>query len=105
MTPEMIQAIVQLGFAAAVAAYLVYYQTTALNESIKANTKAVIGMQLLITELYFLMLQHDAQVRSITDATDKSDIAAAAKASYDAACGRLEQLQAKISAQLVEPRR
>ena len=65
MDPAVIENLLQLGFAAAVAGYLIYFQTTVLSSKISENTKSIIGLQMVLSELYRLLVLHDAQVRGL----------------------------------------
>jgi hypothetical protein len=92
------ESLIQLGFAAACALYLIYFMTSQIKGSIDANTNALIGLQLIQTELYKLLLQHDATVRGLLENTDNpTEAHRQATTLYMQAVSRLDQLQARIA--------
>ncbi len=92
------ESLIQLGFAAACALYLIYFMTSQIKSSIDANTNALIGLQLIQSELYKLLLQHDATSRGLMEIADNpSETHKQAVALYSQVVARLDQLQARIA--------
>jgi hypothetical protein len=92
------ESLIQLGFAAACALYLIYFMTSQIKSSIDANTNALIGLQLIQAELYKLLLQHDASVRGVDELPENSpESHRQAAAMYAQVVARLDQLQARIA--------
>jgi hypothetical protein len=92
------ESLIQLGFAAACALYLIYFMTSQIKASIDANTNALIGLQLIQSELYKLLLQHDATVRGLLEQPENpSESHKQAAALYQQVAARLDQLQARIA--------
>ena len=92
-------AVVQLGFAAAIASWLVHYVTVQLTKAISELTTQVVLLQQLTVELFQVLLTHDAQVRGVNPSAGKDSTEAAQIASkfYQAIDERLERIEAQIS--------
>jgi len=99
MTPELIQAFVQLGFAAGIATWLVYFLTNSLRRGIDSLIKTALTTQLLILENQRLLMQMEARLIGVTLGTGEkgmSEVHAMAAASYRQATERLQTLEDTI---------
>ena len=102
MVPEEIQGLIQLGFAALVAGWLIRWLTSTMQDTVKNNSKVVLGLQLYLGELYRLLLQHDAQIRGVnpTAGSDTTEAQRLATEVYNQAVLRLDSLKAQIEKQM-----
>lgn len=100
--PDDLQGLLQLGFAAGVAGWLVRWMTTTQQRSIDKNTQVILNLQLYIGEMYRLLLLQDAQLRGLDLFLGDDSLPNHKEAvdAYQKTVARLDSLKASIEATL-----
>lgn len=96
--PENLESLLQLGFAALTAGWLIRWLTLTMQKTVDKNTAAILGLQLYTGELYKLLLSHDLQTRGLNgvDDAEVTEIHRKAKEGYETAVKRLDSLAIAI---------
>lgn len=96
--PEQLESLLQLGFAAATAGWLIKWLTSTMQSTVDKNTAAILGLQLYVGELYRLLLSHDLKSMGVNLTANENDTEAHAKArqTYEDAVTRLNTLTTAI---------
>ena len=99
MMTELMQSVGELGFIAAIAAFLVYFLTIRIAQGLDSIIRQVVVLQQLIVELLQMLLHHDAQIRGVnpTAGKDMSDAQETATKFYKALDERFERIESLIS--------
>jgi hypothetical protein len=99
-----IQSILQLGFAAGVAAWLIRWLTLTHQKMLDKNTSVLLNLQLQLGEMYRLLLLMDLQLRSVEvkvqHGETQDDLHAAAVDAFNQTIERLDAIKTIIEKSL-----
>ena len=95
---ELFGSVGELGFIAAIAAFLVYFLTIRLAKTLEDIIKQIVILQLLSNELLQVFHHHDAQIRGVNPTAGKDDTEAQeiATLAYNACEERLKGIELQI---------